>query len=123
MVAAIRGDFCALFGLEMTGFAHSPGNAENADIAAIAENGKRRAPNAKRGAVSCPHQPARYLMYFSCFGSETILKLNEYFTRAETYYLYAASLSIERHLSSRSLGGSRRPFGGDRFEPYSFGRD
>ena len=82
MVAALRGDFCALFDLEMTGFAH-----------------------------------------LSCFGPETILKLNEYFTRAETYYLYAASLSIERHLSSRSLGGSRRPFCGDRFEPYSYGCD
>ena len=82
MVAAIRGDFCSLFGLEMTRFAH-----------------------------------------FSCFGHQSILKLNEYFTRAETYYLYAASLSIERHLSSRSLGRSRGPFGGDRFEPYPFRRD
>jgi hypothetical protein len=36
MVAALRGDFCALFDLEMTGFAH-----------------------------------------LSCFGPETILKLNE----------------------------------------------
>jgi hypothetical protein len=34
------------------GIHNSPGNAENADIAASAGNGKRRAPNAERFPIS-----------------------------------------------------------------------
>jgi hypothetical protein len=41
---------------------HFSRNAENADIADIA---KRRTPNAKREAYSCPTNQRRYLVYFS----------------------------------------------------------
>jgi hypothetical protein len=36
----------------------TPGNAENADIAASAGNGKRRAPNAKRFPISTNQRDA-----------------------------------------------------------------
>jgi hypothetical protein len=37
---------------------NSPGNAENADIAASAGNGKRRAPNAERFPISTDQRDA-----------------------------------------------------------------
>jgi hypothetical protein len=40
---------------------YSPGNAENADIAASAGNGKRRTPNAER--FPAPSNQRRYLRY------------------------------------------------------------